>query len=1456
MKVFPIKSPLQGEQVVGVEPSMDRFSERDWRQRVNNFTGRSLTHTALRTEQAGRSGRVTSLGQMLSPGVINGLEADKLILGTGAGDQEFIEIAPGLSLDDNGEIITLTAPLQAQIRDIPVYAPASILGGSGPGGDGGGELAARRLGPELGQLISAGADLPRVAVLVLQAVQVEMRLDQEDDPCELDPEAYAYENWQLVDGARLVLYSWPEEVISLPAQPHQAMARNAIANSIFAYEKNLPAGESLPWSQLGTAVGLIGFSDDWSETLFVDRHAVVRNGGKRRRAAAVLPAVGNRFMWQARFQQFNEQLAEFVTRLEAGEDVIARSAAQFRYLPPVGVLPKGFVDLQDNQQKFFPLSYNVEALAMPYEQLDVVIQESAALEAFDFNRADRIQVLVPVPQIYYEPELLVTELIDPEFDQTISRFVGGRNDWLGRRLEIRRKASTLNLAIRGEALEFEQPDPEAVDSTELAAPFETALVEAGDTWSYLKGVSAPPSGWETGAFDDSGWSTGSSGLGYNSASAETQLDDMTGNYLSVFCRKTFNLDTLDAARNYRLEILTNGGFFAYLNGTEIESDNLSAKTFNASADKGLEPEVVSFDLGNLSSGLTTGANLLAFQVHSAEIAAKSFIFLPRLVEKQYVEDIESEGYDVTVKTDSSDNPLLNDAEPDYEIAALQELKTFFDARTYDEKDEAGNITSKRIWSSDEIDKFDKVADEGLQEFIEFLQAKVNSANDKIDYGFVRLQTDIYRIRQFVLGNEAATKLATSPVLASIAQGQTAVATREDITRIASLLSQGSGVSTQFSEDTSGGKDEPISKSFTPQSRGGADTFIAGGFDDFGIVSGGLGDSKVTSDLQSSKGSPLVFPESSKEKTVLDLESSGGGELFGGKTPTTKDIEEQSSIIGTYPTFRNVTVGERLQEPVSRDAENAGRATRTETIVNIGATGLSMDGIIVPGFIELDGEGKQVETTKPFNTIKDAELADIRDGKHDYDAADNEAAHFNSGVRSLENASALLRLVEGRVKTYKVMIERCRSTLARLSTTRKQMDKRLKLIEDELAEARHDVSVSRALKAEEQSRIDGINEHRAAILEEQVPFLVFRRPRLSDLIINTPSYELRPDLSDAPLPLCDIDPDETPEEISAMMEVIREAPLNWFKLSSRLTKRINRHSDLQLMLKSARLRANSRTTRHRLLGEGNFGLNLLAQGINKTLLASNQRILLQRKKTAAIDLASFGRLGWEEGRKRASEVISLGDLIDGNHGRPGASKLAAAELDQISNVAVCLYLQFVQVLPSIRLDWAERLSQYDAPFNLRNLYSLPRWREIEYIERNEMQRLVDWLYARINAVYSDAADMISELIRICILLASHAPVNKLVSGLVPEPVTVKVGSKIDVVADLTRVRIGMNIAMVSGRKTVARGRVADIVGGRVQAQIVSTVSSSVFVEKNAKVQIAEPRATGGMAYQQNRFLFKR
>ncbi|KPJ96270.1 MAG: hypothetical protein AMJ53_01075 [Gammaproteobacteria bacterium SG8_11] len=1443
MKVIPIKLPFNGEQVVGVSPELKTFTdENDWRRRLNNYTGRALTHTALRTEQAGRSGRIATLGQLVSPGVVTGLEADKAIKQISSTEQAMIvKIAPGSAVAASGEVITITHEVQATLRDIHVYAPVTVLSEDAGSSDSGSDsstdespslsgLLARKLGPTLQKAIDDNLSLPPAAILLLQPIAAEMMFEQDDDPCELDPENYAYENWQLVDGARLVLYSWPEEVLPLPVQDETW--RNRMANEIFSLEKNLAANEVLPWTEIGIPIALIGFDNAW-DPLFLDRNAVVRAGGKRRRTPSVLPDVGNRFLWQARFEQFNEQLADIVSGA-TGEDVTIQAANAFRYLPAVGVLPKDFIDARSQQHDFFPLSYHVEAVPIPYEQLDVVIQDSAPLESFDFNRPERVQVMVPVPQVYYEPDLLRVEEIDPEFDETIERFVTVRNGWLGRRLELRRKASAINKAVTSEPLVFDTSDSDAVDELELAAPFETALVEVGDYWRYVPGTSEAPTGWQGKTFDDNAWISKPTSIGYGNVDNETVLDDMQGNYVSLFCRKTFTLTDVSQAKHYKLVITTNGGFFAYINGNVVASNNLSATAFNTIANTAIDPVAIEFDLEDLAGNLEDGDNVIAIQVHNHSLTSPFFTFIPRLIEKQYVDDIEDDDYTATVNINEQGTPLLDDNfEPVYVIEAIEALREYLD-------------NSTTFLSDAEVAELDTL---GIDKYIEFLQEKVDKANDKVDFGFLRLQTDIYRLRQFVVGNIAGSKLATSPVLAGIAQGETAAGTKEELNKFAEFIKT---MPTEEALRTATVPTAPLTGSggatttkkttnlFTSRELGGKAIPGAGVKAETGVIG-------VSGPV---KGVTFVKDAETK-KLLIDDGSKSGSELFLKESTTKIDIEEQAHIVGTFPDFRNVTVGERLAQSVAEEAITSGRAVKADTINAFADTGLSIGDIEVPGF-KSDGS----DVSMKIGDIDDNVLNDIKSGQHDpYDASD-EASSFNASVRAMENSAATLRLIEGRIKAYKIAIEKCKSTATELRGILTRIDRRLKVVGDELAEARHDVTVSRALKEEEEGRISGINARRDAVIEEHVPFLVFRRPRLSDVRNNVPLYTLHPDLSDSPLPVCDVNEDEVPEEISAMMDVMREAPLKWFTISKSIFFRINRLADLRVLLKSAKGRATTKTSKHRLLTTQYDGLNKLAQGINKTLLASYQQVSLQRKQTALLDLAKFNRYGWNETVTRANEVISLGDVIDGNHGRMGAARIAAQELEGISRVAVCLYLHFTNVLPSIRLDWAERLSQFDAPFNLRNLFSLPRWSEIEYIERNEMQRLVDWLYQRIDAVYSDASDMVSDLVRICILLASHAPVNQIISGLVPEPTTIRVGSKINIVADLTRVRIGMNIAMVAGKKTVARGKVADIVGGQVSAQIVSTITASVSLEKNAKVQIGEPRTMGGTQYQQNKFLFMR
>ncbi|MEM8538829.1 MAG: hypothetical protein AAGF56_13330, partial [Pseudomonadota bacterium] len=69
---------------------------------------------------------------------------------------------------------------------------------------------------------------------------------------------------------------------------------------------------------------------------------------------------------------------------------------------------------------------------------------------------------------------------------------------------------------------------------------------------------------------------------------------------------------------------------------------------------------------------------------------------------------------------------------------------------------------------------------GIVPFQQAIIDALKPANDLVDFGFTRVQADIYRIRQIMLDNEESTKLATFPILAGIAQGTNAVAMNRNI----------------------------------------------------------------------------------------------------------------------------------------------------------------------------------------------------------------------------------------------------------------------------------------------------------------------------------------------------------------------------------------------------------------------------------------------------------------------------------------------------------------------------------------------------------------------------------------------------------------------------------------------------------------------------------------------------
>ncbi|MBE7444970.1 MAG: LamG domain-containing protein [Planctomycetia bacterium] len=98
------------------------------------------------------------------------------------------------------------------------------------------------------------------------------------------------------------------------------------------------------------------------------------------------------------------------------------------------------------------------------------------------------------------------------------------------------------------------------------------LIREGDEWPYFTGMQSPPDGWYKSGFDDSGWQRGSSGFGYGRDRNKTNLQDMQGNYSTVYVRRDFIVDDTRAVTDMKLFINCDGPFIAYLNGRQITSN--------------------------------------------------------------------------------------------------------------------------------------------------------------------------------------------------------------------------------------------------------------------------------------------------------------------------------------------------------------------------------------------------------------------------------------------------------------------------------------------------------------------------------------------------------------------------------------------------------------------------------------------------------------------------------------------------------------------------------------------------------------------------------------------------------------------------------------------------------------------------------------------------------------------
>jgi hypothetical protein len=1179
--------------------------------------------------------------------------------------------------------------------------------------------------------------------------------------------------------------------------------RNRVADALLQWEQRQRAnGEPMPWDDLGLPIALIALSADRQRIAFVDSAAVVRSGGALKEGTPLLPQRTPPALIRARLQQFAEQMAELPAAGAVSGELEQRWFAEqvvgpFRHLPPVGLLPRAALgDLQLQPQsragwpqtgasglttrecRFFPETWLVHLAPIPQEQLELALGEASALAPYDLDRPDQVQLWVPVPDAWFEPDLLLEEAEDPAFQAAIDRFSVSRDDWLQRRGWLRRRLGAITRAISGTAVRFAQPDPGQLDADEPEP------IDGADEADPPAASTTPGSG---AAEPEDDYGTERSGTIRTVTALDNLIQELRAN--TPIDNDAVFLPTKKDAKGKRL----------VLDSAQVAEIQIKLAEINNT-----EKEQLSYDG---SSGLLMIRGVMSQGVKDKLMPATStgsstppptvFEFDPQLFDPAEVS--------------TAINSLFKSSQNNTDLLGLDQNRL------------APITSSSQAPSPPFI---------GLEAFIERLQQTTARADDSIEFGFLQARTNMFRIRQQVMGQEDALKLATSPTLAAIASRETARISQNDLKTYFQRL-----------------------KSVTPNER----SLLRLSIDNAAEPSGGTAAAdSLDGELAATRDAPQPPPEPSigpaprrfaapgflmsdvaaPEFTLnpeLNVVAAASSELDptvvqnnpwllnAGLDAASSTVIGDSPLSGSVPEL--ITVAQRLPQPAAVQTSDFVISDRLTILAGLSDKGIFKD-LAIPGqpdltFGAIQSGGAVLDPLKP-------------------EAAADEVGYFSKAVETLDLTVAALRLGEGRVQQVRQAIGLCLRTLQELRQLQARLEQRLRLVEIALAEARQDLSVAQALLAEEKERVTAINNRRTRILRDHVAFLAFQRPRSLDLRRPSAWIRLDPAAAASPVPPCFNDRTPIPREVRAMVELLREAPLGWFSGLLEGLRRLDRIDTLVRLYRSAAQRREQIATASLTvaplgappltaftspeLSASELGDSPVGRSIGR--LYGQQRLLLRQRwqRQAPPTLELVAAQSWQESLRQAELCLTLGDLLAGDHHRPELSAEAAALQEQWCRVATCLKERFGAVQPRLRLDWAERLSQFDGPADLRQLSTLPRWGEVaDGPGRRALQELVDWLFQQVNGGLEEAVAFANDLVRLALLLACHAPVNQILSGQVITAAPLAPEARLPVRIDPLRVRIGMPVLFHGSDGVVAEGVVEDLSG---------TVATTRIVRGNA------------------------
>lgn len=1476
----PILRSFADEHVIGIDPPMRPSLPNVWRRRIHAFAGRSISDKALTAEQSLRSGMQRLYGLSLAPGAVQGLalSADPSAIGAAPGEAT-ISLESGFGLARTGEDVSVGRTVRLPIGRLPVIAR---VGGGGGGASPetaaaegvslAGRLrpeAPRTMGESLAGRILAGTagDLPRAAVIVAQPVVAELVGTPLGD-CRPDPREDPYIDLQRIDGMRLALYCWPDEMVALDGgadyslPPSGPAWRNRLAHAVFAAEALFPPDQGHPWEAWGVPLALAGFADDWS-LLFVDRHAVVRAGGTPRSRFRAGMNGGDARLWQARLDQFTAQLGE-MSQLDA-----VTLQAAFERLPPIGLLPSAMFDPFLRKQHFFPGGSEMTAVPVAYSNLDLALAEAAGLTAMDRGDPDGVELLVPVPDEFYEPRLLQTETADSRFGTAISQLRDARTEALIRRQMARRRHDRLIETVSGEVqgwpdadlpLEENSPSPHlqvpvevtrtrrfaensAKRSHELLRAHATLTVANGDRiWFWVK-------------IHDRSRMTGLSLRAGHERGSEGSPKFMQGVYWGA-------PDVLPIAAD--------GGLPARRVGDLPETGGWVRLEV---------PAEFAWDAnGGSLAGLAIDS--VEFAQRGGDVEWASFGKLDKLgrIYTYFADDAPAGG---TLTVDNSQPGWPWQTVDGRDTLSVPDFGTML---TGDVRQAAALEAFRDEWNQTFLaDDLDAVDDNGIGVFLASVDARLKATNDAIDLGFVRARSDIYRVRQIMLGADAASRLVTSPALADLAvRDEGARATSEKIgSFLEAAVTRGAGAGAFAIEPKAENAPAAGGGTFTPK-------LMTLNVERVSLLASAPAPAPAPSPspigalrtfspmiastpLMMSAAIPIASPEPAPApvttRTALATGSalSSGSFLSGSVLRSTAflparsiatasldlditrfhavDVQHQSPVAGLVE--RTVSVAERLRPQPAVEALQYAIASKAAVIrtlqglvgqVSGHPVGVALGDLPMAGFQTSDGS-----RTPTLDELLAAQQADPRqfvdldtmpsstEGKH-------EAEYFSLAVEAIDNSIAIMRLVEGRVALF----ESLASALGRLRDSilgsASDAGTYLRQVDSEVAELRHDLGTAERLRDEEDTRVAAINDRRGRVLVDKVKAVAWRRRRRADVHDEVAISPCSSALVETPLVICRRDHPDVPEEVHQYVQLLREVPVSWFPRIAAMVDRIDRLEPVRRTIETVRERAVIPRSLAPLPVVSSQQRFVVA--VHQALAVGRQKIADHRGAIATVNLALLPQLSLVQGQSQVKAMATLGDLLVGTHGKPEITRAAIDLLAAITDTGGCLLDNFGSVAPIVRLAWAETLSEFDRPAPLYSLVALPQWSQVPAELRRTLQGLVDFVFAQVDIQNEDARDAMNEYVRVCLLMAAHAPVDRIIPARLVEPAPAKVGARLSLAIDVTRVTKGMLALVRDDRdRIVSQAVIDDIADGMAQARITQLHAAITTIVPTMRIELA-------------------